>query len=119
MSKGDPYNIIADFNKTVRELSSDISDIKAGLLINANTTDHLSEKLSNLEEKIKEIQKPSPSFGLGNIISFISLLILIAGILFAAYEWRIDARLATNNQQINDVLDKKISIIKLGKDNEE
>jgi hypothetical protein len=115
MSKNNSYSIISDFNKTLRELSSDISDIKTGLLVNANTTDHLSERLSWLEEKMKDIQKHQPSLAIGNIIALIVLILMIIGIFFAAYEWRIDARLATNNQHVSDIIDKKISNMKEGK----
>jgi len=61
-----------------------------------------------------ELQKKPPSFGPGNILGLLAVILAIIGICFAAYEWRIDARLAAHSQQFSEILDKKNSTLKMG-----
>ena len=103
------YQFIIELNKAIRDISHEIEALRSGSNINSATINHLSERLSALEQKVNDLQNKPPSFGTGKFIAIIAVFVPLILAILGAYEWRIEAKLAQNNYQLLEKIDEKLS----------
>lgn len=102
-------NTIADINRAFRDIQNDISGLQSEVKVEAIVLDRLSQQISTLEGRVTELQKRPSGLSVAGILGLLTILVAIIGILFAAYEWRIDARLATQRQEIQKIVEETIN----------
>lgn len=103
---------LVDIGNAFRDIHSDLSELQTETKINAEVLDHLSQRVSVLENTLTDRRTEAHALSISTVFTVIAVIVAIIGMLFAAYEWRIDLRLVKHSQvtqqQIEDSIMKYI-----------